>query len=530
MPLTSLDLTNRKRSMLFVGLVSAFLLAGVLLSQTFVAKASAETDLNKINAHVESALTAAQAGDMATAQKEYKAFADAWFGIEDGVKDKSKDAYRVIEDKMSDVKFAFSKSPVNQKEVTDALTALSSTNQSFIKGDLKAFTAPTPAASAATTAPNASSSASSESKTTIAVLLGKLDEARDLLAEGNYAAAATEVKEFQEGWLDVEGQVKTRSADDYVQTENDMGLAYSLLTQNSAEARAVIDRMYNRLEPYTNAGQYGIFDAAIILLREGLEALLVVVALLTFLKKSGNARKQGWIWGGAGAGLALSIALGVAIQLLFSNIINSSNREMIEGFIGLFAAVMLLYVSYWMHNKASIGAWQRYIRQKSTAALATGSLFGLGLLSFLAIFREGAETVLFYLGIGPSISAPDLWIGMGIGTLILVIIGVLLVVIGLRIPMRPFFTVASLLVFYLCFKFIGTGIHALQIAGLLPTHSADYLPSNDFLGLYPTWESTIVQAVVLVAALAVVIYGRVKKVAPEKAEQPKTSTPISATK
>src|SRR5262249_54900895 len=156
---------------------------------------------------------------------------------------------------------------------------------------------------------------------------------------------------------------------------------------------------------------------------------------------------QPWIWGGAGVGLALSIALGVAIQLLFSNIINSSNREMIEGFIGLFAAAMLLYVSYWMHNKASLGAWQRYIRQKSTAALATGSLFGLALLSFLAIFREGAETVLFYLGIGPSISATDLWIGMGIGTLILVIIGVLLMVIGLRLPMRPFFAVASFLVF-----------------------------------------------------------------------------------
>ncbi len=517
MQLSSVGSLWQRRSRIFSLIAALAILFSLGFWQVSLAKAAGpEEDLTRITTHIESALKATQVGDLETAQKEFKTFSNQWFEIEDGVKAKSKDAYRTIEEKMSDISFAFSKKPVDQKEVITALTALDNYNKDFSKGETKA-------------PPNPTTSAPAE-KPTISSVLGKLDEARDFMAKSNYTAAASEVKEFQQDWLEVEGQVKTRSAQDYVQTENDMALAYSLLTQNSPTAKAVLDRMYTRLEPYKNAGNYGIFDATAILLREGLEALLVVVALLTFLKKSGNADKQPWIWGGALVGLALSIILAIAIQLLFSNLINASNRELIEGSVGLVAAAMLFYVSYWMHSKSSAVAWQRYIRQKSTAALATGSLFGLGLLSFLAIFREGAETALFYLGIGPSISASDLWIGMGIGTLALVILGVLLMVVGLRIPMGPFFTVASLLVFFLCFKFIGTGVHALQVANVLPTHSADYLPANDFLGLFPTWETTIVQALVLVVGIGIVVYGRLKKETPDHIEPVKTSTPATASK
>lgn len=392
---------------------------------------------------------------------------------------------------MQDVKFVFSKTPVDAKALAEALDALYDTNRDFSAGKS-----------------GASSGGSAKSTANVNTLLGLIEESRDALAKQDYATAAKELKEFQMVWLDVEGQVKTRSADAYSATENDMALALTLLNQNSPEAKAVLDRMYTRLEPYKNAGNYGIFDAFIILLREGLEALLVVVALVTFLRKSGNANKQGWIWGGAGVGIVISVILGIAVQLFFASTINASNRELIEGITGLVAAAMLFYVSYWMHSKASAGAWQRYIKQKSTAALATGSLFGLALLSFLAIFREGAETVLFYLGIGSSISTSDLLIGLGTGTLALIVLGVLMLVIGLRIPMGPFFTIASLLVFYLCFKFIGTGLHALQVANILPSHSASYLPENSFFGLFPTWETTIVQLVVLLIGITVVVISR----------------------
>jgi high-affinity iron transporter len=180
-----------------------------------------------------------------------------------------------------------------------------------------------------------------------------------------------------------------------------------------------------------------------------------------------------------------------------------------------------------MHGKSSTIAWQRYLKQKSTAALAKGSLLGFGLLAFLAIFREGAETVLFFFGMGSQISLSDLLIGIGIGVVALVVLGVLLTVVGLRIPMGPFFAVASLLVFYVCFKFVGTGIHGLQVAGVLPSNSASYLPENGFFGLFPTWETTIPQAILLVAAIAVVVYGRVRD-SKEKAIEQKTATPAGA--
>src|SRR5262249_47949903 len=166
---------------------------------------------------------------------------------------------------------------------------------------------------------------------------------------------------------------------------------------------------------------------------------------------------------------------------------NGEHRELLEGITGLIAAAMLLYVTYWLHSQTSLGAWQRYIRERTTAALATGSLFGLGLLSFLAVFREGGETVLFLIGMTGKIATGDLLLGLAIGFAFLAVVGVLLTIVGVRIPMRPFFAVASVLTFYLCFKFVGTGLHALQVADVLQARTASFLPASDTLGLFPTW-------------------------------------------
>jgi high-affinity iron transporter len=342
----------------------------------------------------------------------------------------------------------------------------------------------------------------------MASLLAVLDSARASLLRGDYPSATGQLKTFETTWLDVEGEVKTRSADDYRQTENDMALASTLAGQGSPQTIDVVNRMATRLEPYRQTQRYGVFDASIILLREGLEALLVVVALGAFLKKSGNAVGQGWLWTGALAGLLASIVLGLAIQAFFSSIITSSNRELMEGVIGLVAAAMLVYVSYWLHSKASLSGWQNYIQQQTNQAIRGGRLFGLAVLAFLAVFREGAETALFYLGMVSNISNSDLLLGLGIGAGGLAVLGLLMTVAGMRIPMRPFFAVASVLVFYLCFKFIGTGIHALQIAGVVPSGSAAYLPTVDAVGLYPTWPTTIAQVLLLAAGAWVVLRGR----------------------
>jgi high-affinity iron transporter len=271
-------------------------------------------------------------------------------------------------------------------------------------------------------------------------------------------------------------------------------------TPRLEEADAVLLRMRDRLAPIAESGaSYGVFDAFVIMLREGLEALLVVGALATFLKRSGNSDKQSWIWGGAAVGVLLSVALAFVLQQIFSRAQVGLGSEMIEGVVGLTAAAMLFYVSYWLHSKARLSAWQRYIHEKSTAALAGGSMLPLGIIAFLAVFREGAETAVFYLGIAPSISPSDLVLGLGLGVLTLIVLGGAILLVGVRIPLRPFFLASSALIYYLGFKFVGTGLHALQVSGVLPATPAP-LPGSDIFGVYPTWETAVPQLVLLVGA------------------------------
>ena len=293
-----------------------------------------------------------------------------------------------------------------------------------------------------------------------------------------------------------------------------MARAYGLLAStppSTTEALAVIEEMRADLSPLVSVAQYGLADAAIIMLREGLEALLVMAALLAFLSKSGNTGKKSWIWLGGLAGIGASVVTAVLVQQLFAGPLAGANRELIEGFAGILAAAMLVYVSYWMHRKSHIGAWQSYIRQQSSSALARNSLLGLALIAFLAVYREGAETVIFYMGIAPSIALRDLLMGIGAATAVLVVLGVLMLRFGLRIPLRPFFLVTSILLYYMAFKFVGTGIHALQVAGIVPATARPYLPTLGLLGVFPTVETTIVQVVLLALAVAVVVFLRLRQ-------------------
>jgi high-affinity iron transporter len=375
-------------------------------------------------------------------------------------------------------------------------------------------------------------------------------EAQEALADGDVGTARQEYQAFEAGWPSIEDGVRAADRNQYraieaamrdvrrslladpvdsavagaalarlhetnaafIQTnpgssaEDDMAQAQNLLRSQpvrESDADAVLTRMRDRLAPLVEvSGNYSVFDAFVIMLREGLEALLVIGALTAFLRRSGNADKQSWIWGGAGLGVALSVALAVVLQQVFQRAGAGLGSELVEGSVGLIAAAMLFYVSYWLHSKARLGAWQTYIRQKSSAAVAGGSMLSLGLVALLAVFREGAETAVFYLGIAPSISPSDLLLGLGLGVLALALIGAALLVIGLRLPLRPFFLASSALIYYLGFKFVGTGLHALQVAGVLPATPGP-LPSSDALGVYPTWETAVPQLMLLALAAAV---------------------------
>jgi high-affinity iron transporter len=474
------------------GIIAALLLLCAALALPARAFAAGD-DLGPTLSVIENALREAREGEHDKARTIFAGYEAEWSQVEDAVKAKSPHLYAEIEAQEGAVELALEKQPIDGPALIAALEGL--------EHEAEEYMALSPSASSAQAPANA----------TPAQLLALLKEARGYAKAGNWAQAEKEIREFQMTWLAVEGQVKTRSDADYRQTENDMARVASLIKQQSPESLAVIDRMSSRLAPYAQGSQkYGIADAAIILLREGMEAMLVIVALLAFLKQSGNSHQTKWVWAGVAAGLGLSVAIGIAIQAAFASVITPANRELIEGITSLIAAAMLIYMSYWMHSKSSTVAWNRYIKQRSTAALAAGSLTGIAALAFLSIFREGAETVLFYAGMAPSISMSDLLIGMGVAVVLLVILGTLLVRAGLRIPISLFFSIASVLVFYLCFKFLGTGIHALQVAGVVPATPVPFLPESSFFGLYPTLETTLPQLILLVVAITVAVVQRLR--------------------
>ncbi len=253
-------------------------------------------------------------------------------------------------------------------------------------------------------------------------------------------------------------------------------------------------------------GRWGAFlNGLILIVREGFEAILIVTALVVYLLKSGHRDKVGVVYRASAVALVASVLTAVAIRTLFT--LSPRHQETLEGAAMLLATAVLFYVSYWLTSKAEADRWQRYVRTRVQAALGTGSLVALWSAVFLAVYREGAETVLFYeallAGSGPGEGTAVL-AGLGVGSLALVLIFLVLRSGALRIPIGPFFTVTSVLLYYLAFVFAGRGIRELQESGLVGATPTSWIPTWEFLGLYPTWESVGLQAT-LVGAAAVAV-------------------------
>ncbi|MGF7047139.1 high-affinity iron transporter [Paenibacillus sp. DS2015] len=337
-------------------------------------------------------------------------------------------------------------------------------------------------------------------KHSIKDLLQVLQSARSQVQNGQIDQAAQQMEQFISVWPSVEGEVQLYSAKLYTEIENQMTAVSGYLLSNPpvlAKATQTMDDMLASLEPISSNQTYTAWDAALILLREGLEAILVLAALLSYLKRSGNSNARKWVWSGAGIGLVLSFILAIVLHYTISQATSGSTREFIEGITGLVAVVMMLTVGYWMHSKASTTAWNNYVKDQVNNALAKGSLWSVFAVSGLAILREGAETTIFYVGMAPSIEPFQLILGISIALAILIVVGYAIIVLSVQLPIRGFFLTATLLIYYLVLRFLGQSIHSLQVAGQFPAHTHEYLPSISWLGMYPTWETSIPQFILL---------------------------------
>ena len=254
-------------------------------------------------------------------------------------------------------------------------------------------------------------------------------------------------------------------------------------------------------------------QAFVVLLREGLEAILVVAAIIAYLVKAGHKDKVRHIYWGIAAGLVASGLVALLFTLLFNG--NGPQQEILEGVVALVAMLMLLYTSNWMLSKSSVESWNHYIRSRTVAAISKGSVISLALLSFLAVFREGAETVMFYQAIfamAPG-GSREIWTGFAAAAVVLVIVFVLIRFTSVKIPIRPFFIITSLLMAVMVVIFAGGGVHALIEGDLVPATYLPGVPTSDWIGLYPYTQTIGAQilAALVVVVLAIVSTRRLHK-------------------
>jgi high-affinity iron transporter len=276
-----------------------------------------------------------------------------------------------------------------------------------------------------------------------------------------------------------------------------------------AEVKAQGERVLTLLERGAEraAGGGSIFlDSLLIILREGFEAILIMSALAAYLVRIGQRSRLPFLYAGAGVAVVVSIALWVTARSVID--LSGSQREAFEGWTILLAAGVLFWVSYWLISKAEADRWQAFVKSRVERAVSRGALLGLGFLSFIVVFREGLETVLFYEAVAARArDASDhsmLVAGFLTGCGALTALYLAFQSIGPRLPMRAFFNVTGGLLYFMAFRFAGAGVRELQEAGALAQTPVSPLPDSaalaQWLGIYPYLEPLALQALLLLLA------------------------------
>jgi high-affinity iron transporter len=260
---------------------------------------------------------------------------------------------------------------------------------------------------------------------------------------------------------------------------------------------ALLDASERALAPEAASPAASFVGAFTILLREGLEALLIVVAMIAFLGQADRRDVLPYVHAGWASALAAGAGTWAAATYLIS--ISGASRELTEGFGSLISAVVLISVGVWMHGKGQADAWQAYIKDKLSAALSRRSAWFLFLLAFIVVYREVFETILFYAALWSQGGRVALLAGAATAVLVLALIAWALLSYSKRLPISQFFAYSSALIAVLAVVLAGKGIAALQEAGLIDIQPLAALPRIEVLGIFPTWEGLAAQVVTLAA-------------------------------
>jgi high-affinity iron transporter len=254
---------------------------------------------------------------------------------------------------------------------------------------------------------------------------------------------------------------------------------------------------------------WGAFAGSLlIILREGFEAILIVGAIIAYLLKRGDKKNVRAVYWGSLIALALSVLLAWLLNVFISSV-QGQGQEIIEGVTMLIAVAVLFYVSNWMISKAEADAWSGYIKGKVESSLSRGSAFSLTFAAFLAVFREGAETILFYQALlaGNRSSMSMIWLGLAVGAVALVVLYAVIRVLSVKLPLKPFFMGTSILLFVMCIAFTGSGVKELQEGNIIPVTMLPFkFITIDILGIYPTVQTLIPQIILLAVTVFVSVF------------------------
>ena len=366
-----------------------------------------------------------------------------------------------------------------------------------------------------------------------------LDNAYDLYTQGKFKEAYDEVNvayfRFYEskgmekitmGYLSgarkttVENAFYEYRRNVYSDKDNEMVKAHkdkliAMLYHDAAELDGTLDESGSETANTAQSAVVATFISCFVLvLREGLEAILVIAAIIAYLVKTGKKKYIMSVYVGALGGILVSILL----AFLFGAVAGAQSgiaQEVFEG-IGMFVAVIVLfYVSNWMLSKSETEAWERYIHKKVEASVSTGNKWVLIFAAFIAVAREGAELILFFQGVpihGTS-GRNAMILAIVLSAIVLIAVFLVFRFLTVRLPLKPFFLVTSILMYAMCFSFTGKGVSELQAAGVVNKTVIPWMGFEmDFLGIYATYESLIPQIIVLAVIITMsVVYAKKNK-------------------
>ena len=431
---------------------------------------------------------AIQSKDVELMKKEYLKFNGVWTRNESFIRSRSISYYGKVETAMSFLRSSMEVEPFDYDNTVNSFNELKSAIQDYLDGK--------------------KIENNISSTITLKEAVDMLKDALDAFKTGDKAKGQSKVKQFIQVWPTVEGDVSTRNSALYTKVETQTPII--MVKGAEKKYQEQLQGLITELSQIDTKAQYTFVDAMFILLREGMEALLIVLALVSSLKAANQKKGLRWVYAGAAFGILASVIIAFMLQALFPAVSSGTNREILEGFVGIFAVIMMIGIGFWLHSKSSLKSWKNYIDRKMDIVLSTGSFISMFVLSFLAVFREGAETILFYAGILPLISLQNLIIGIVSAILILVVIAFVLIYASSKIKIHQIFLVLTWTIYFLAFKMLGTSIHMLQVVGILPLHVVNFIPTVEILGIYANMEVFICQ-LILITIIAFATFKRKDK-------------------